>query len=93
MVKWCLNLLQKPDSKQLMSIIGAAGLAQNFSAIKSLITSGIQVGHMKMHLINILNSLGANDNEKIKMIEYFKSNKVNFNSVKTALEKLRKNEL
>ena len=93
MVKWCLNLLQKPDSKQLMSIIGAAGLAQNFSAIKSLITSGIQVGHMKMHLINILNSLGVNDNEKIKIIEYFKSNKVTFNSVKTALEKLRKNEL
>ena len=93
MVKWCLNLLQQPNSKQLMSIIGAAGLAQNFSAIKSLITSGIQVGHMKMHLINILNSLGANDYEKTKIIEYFKSNKVTFNSVKTALEKLRKNEL
>ena len=93
MVKWCLNLLQQPNSKQLMSIIGAAGLAQNFSAIKSLITSGIQVGHMKMHLINILNSLGAIDNEKTKIIEYFKSNKVTFNSVKTALEKLRKNEL
>ena len=93
MVKWCLNLLQQPNSKQLMSIIGAAGLAQNFSAIKSLITSGIQVGHMKMHLINILNSLAANENEKTKMIEYFKSNKVTFNSVKTVLEKLRKNEL
>tara|TARA_B100001057_G_scaffold487209_1_gene569568 strand:+ start:5103 stop:6416 length:1314 start_codon:yes stop_codon:yes gene_type:complete len=93
MVKWCLNLLQQPNSKQLMSIIGAAGLAQNFSAIKSLITSGIQVGHMKMHLINILNSLGADEYEKIKIIEYFKINKVTFNSVKTALEKLRKNEL
>ena len=93
MVKWCLNLLQKPNSKQLMSIIGAAGLAQNFAAIKSLITSGIQVGHMKMHLINILNSLGSNENEKIKMIEYFKSNKVTFSSVKKALKKLRRNEL
>ena len=93
MVKWCLNLLQQPNSKQLMSIIGAAGLAQNFSAIKSLITSGIQVGHMKMHLINILNSLGADEYEKTKIIEYFKINKVTFNSVKTALEKLRKNEL
>jgi len=93
MVNWCLNLLQKPNSKQLMSIIGAAGLAQNFAAIKSLITSGIQVGHMKMHLINILNSLGSNENEKTIMIEYFKSNKVTFSSVKTALEKLRRNEL
>ena len=93
LVKWCLNLLQKPNSKQLMSIIGAAGLAQNFAAIKSLITSGIQVGHMKMHLINILNSLGTDEYEKTKIIEYFKTNKVTFNSVKTALEKLRKNEL
>tara|TARA_A100001011_G_scaffold87246_1_gene91684 strand:+ start:3204 stop:4517 length:1314 start_codon:yes stop_codon:yes gene_type:complete len=93
MVKWCLNLLQQPNSKQLMSIIGAAGLAQNFSAIKSLITTGIQVGHMKMHLINILNSLGADEYEKTKIIEYFKINKVTFNSVKRALEKLRKNEL
>ena len=31
------------------------GLAQNFAAIRSLITSGIQKGHMKMHLLNILN--------------------------------------
>ncbi|MAJ83130.1 MAG: hydroxymethylglutaryl-CoA reductase, degradative [Flavobacteriaceae bacterium] len=93
MVKWCLNLLQQPNSKQLMSIIGAAGLAQNFSAIKSLITTGIQVGHMKMHLINILNSLGADEYEKTKIIEYFKINKVTFNSVKRALKKLRKNEL
>jgi len=93
MVKWCLNLLQKPNSKQLMSIIGAAGLAQNFAAIKSLITSGIQVGHMKMHLINILNSLGADEYEKTKIIQYFKANKVTFNSVKKALKKLRKNEL
>ena len=52
-----------------MSIIGAAGLAQNFAAIKSLITSGIQVGHMKMHLINILNSLGTDEYENTKLID------------------------
>lgn len=93
MVKWCLNLLQNPSSKELMSIIGAAGLAQNFSAIKSLITSGIQAGHMKMHLTNILNSMNANEIEKIKIKDYFASKMVSYSSVKTALDKFRNNEL
>ena len=42
MAKWSLNLLNNPNSNQLMQIISAAGLAQNFAAIRSLITSGIQ---------------------------------------------------
>ena len=87
MVKWCLNLLQKPNSKQLMSIIGAAGLAQNFAAIKSLITSGIQVGHMKMHLINILNQLGAGRKQKNKAIEHFKTKIVTYKNVREFLNK------
>ncbi len=43
-----------------MEIVAVAGLAQNFAALRSLVTSGIQKGHMKMHLFNILNQLGAN---------------------------------
>ena len=66
LVKWSLNLLGNPDAKDLMKIVAVAGLAQNFGAINSLITTGIQKGHMKMHLINILNSLDANENEKNK---------------------------
>ena len=54
-----------------MKITAVAGLAQNFAAIKSLITTGIQHGHMKMHLINILNQLEASDKEKEKAIESF----------------------
>jgi hydroxymethylglutaryl-CoA reductase len=72
-----------------MEITAVAGLAQNFAAIKSLITTGIQHGHMKMHLINILNQYNASDDEKIKAIEYFKSNNVNYNNVNTFIDKLR----
>ena len=75
LVKWSLELLKNPNAKELMKIVAVAGLAQNFGAVNSLITTGIQKGHMKMHLINILNSLGADENEKSKMIDYFKSNK------------------
>ena len=76
-----------------MKIISVAGLAQNFAAIRSLITSGIQLGHMKMHLSNILNSLSANENEKKILIEYFKKHMVSFRDVEDALNKLKKNEL
>ena len=71
-VNWSLELLNFPDSKSLMEITAVAGLAQNFAAIKSLITSGIQKGHMKMHLLNILKQKGASENQKIKAINFFK---------------------
>ena len=93
LVKWCLKLLKNPNGKDLMRIIAVAGLAQNFAAIRSLITSGIQLGHMKMHLINILNTLSANKTEKEILINYFKKNKVSFRSAETALKKLRRDEL
>ncbi|MCB9251007.1 MAG: hydroxymethylglutaryl-CoA reductase, degradative [Flavobacteriales bacterium] len=72
MVKFSNELLGKPNAEKLMQIIAAAGLAQNFSAIRSLVTTGIQKGHMKMHLLNILNQLEATEEEKVKIIEYFK---------------------
>ena len=93
LVKWCLKLLKNPNGKDLMRIIAVAGLAQNFAAIRSLITSGIQLGHMKMHLINILNTLSANKTEKEILINYFKKNKVSFRAAETALKKLRNDEL
>ncbi len=89
MVKFSFSLLQKPDAKQLMEIIAVAGLAQNFAALKSLITTGIQIGHMKMHLMNILNQLKASKVEKELAVEYFKTNVVSHSSVFSFLEKLR----
>ena len=93
LVKWSLNLLKNPNSKELMRIVAVAGLAQNFGALQSLITSGIQKGHMKMHLINILNSLEANDDEKRKLINYFSNNTVSYSSVKDELFKIRNENL
>ena len=89
LVKWSLELLKNPNAKELMKIVAVAGLAQNFGAVNSLITTGIQKGHMKMHLINILNSLNASEKEKSKLIDFFKNNTVSFSSVKNELEKLR----
>ena len=93
LVKWSLNLLKNPSSKQLMKIVAVSGLAQNFAALQSLITTGIQKGHMKMHLINILNTLNASDEEKSLLIDHFKSHTVTFRSVSEELVKLRNFEI
>ena len=87
LVKWSLELLKKPDSKKLMSIICVSGLAQNFAAVRSLITSGIQKGHMKMHLLNILNQLNASQKQKSEALLFFKDHKVNFSNVEKFLNK------
>ncbi|QQX77118.1 MULTISPECIES: hydroxymethylglutaryl-CoA reductase, degradative [Aequorivita] len=90
LTKLAFEILQKPDAKQLMEILAVAGLAQNFAAVRSLVTTGIQKGHMKMHLMNILNQLKATKEEKEKAMDYFKENAVSHSAVVSFLEKLRK---
>lgn len=89
LVKLSLEMIYKPNAKELMQIVAVAGLAQNFAAVRSLTTTGIQQGHMKMHLMNILNQFEANDDEKTILIEHFKSNTVSFSAVSEALNTLR----
>lgn len=89
LVKVALEILQRPTAKELMEIIAVAGLAQNFAAIKSLVTTGIQQGHMKMHLMNILNQHNATPEEKKELIHYFKKHTVTHSSVEDQLEKIR----
>jgi len=87
--KRSLELLENPNASELMRIIAATGLAQNFSAIRSLITTGIQQGHMKMHLQNILTQLKATKDEELATIEHFADELVSFSAVREYLEKLR----
>jgi len=81
LVKWCLELLGKPSAKELMEIVAVAGLAQNFAAVKSLTTTGIQEGHMKMHLMNILNQLGATPEEKERTNKHFQTTAITHSAV------------
>ncbi|MDJ0939799.1 MAG: hydroxymethylglutaryl-CoA reductase, degradative, partial [Woeseiaceae bacterium] len=45
----------------LARIMAAVGLAQNFSAIRALATSGIQHGHMRLHARSVAASVGTPD--------------------------------
>lgn len=84
-----LEILQNPSAEQLMKMVAATGLAQNFAAVRSLITTGIQQGHMKMHLMNILNHLEASNTEKDSLVKHFKTHTVTHSAVEEALGKLR----
>jgi len=80
-----LELLGNPGAEELMKIIAAAGLANNFGAVRSLITTGIQKGHMKLHLDNILLSLNATPEQTEKAKKHFKNNTVSVSEVKSFL--------
>ncbi len=85
LARFSLELLGKPSAAKLMEIAAVAGLANNFGAIRSLITKGIQSGHMKMHLQNILNFMGASDEEKARAKVWFKDKTVSYKAVEDYL--------
>jgi hydroxymethylglutaryl-CoA reductase len=87
MVSWCMDLLGNPSAQKLMEIVAVTGLAQNFAALRSLITTGIQKGHMKMHLLNILSQFNASKSQKIAAIKHFTSRQVTVQAVKKFLKK------
>lgn len=89
MVKIALKILKNPTAKQLMSIVASVGLAQNFAALNSLTTKGIQEGHMKMHLNNILNQYRANKEERLQVQAYFSNNTITHASVSEFIKQLR----
>lgn len=91
LVKFSLALLGKPSAQELMSILAVSGLAQNFAALRSLVTTGIQKGHMKMHLLNILNQLGATEEEKQHFVTYFKDKTVSHHEVINEFNRMRGN--
>lgn len=90
LVKFSLEMLGNPSAEELMKIVAVTGLAQNFAAVRSLTTTGIQQGHMKMHINNILNQHQATKEEKIQVLDYFKKTTISHSLVVDYLEKLRK---
>lgn len=86
MSKIALKILGQPSAQQLMRYTAALGLAQNFAAVKSLVTTGIQHGHMRMHLQNIINHLGIKGEEAKKVESYFADKKISFSAVRAFAE-------
>jgi hydroxymethylglutaryl-CoA reductase len=90
LVKMALQILGKPSAHELMQIVAVTGLAQNFAALRSLTTTGIQEGHMKMHINNILNQFETSDAERKLIKKHFENNTISHASVVEFIENLRK---
>lgn len=89
LAKKSMELMGNPNAHELMKIVACVGLAQNFAALRSLTTTGIQAGHMKMHLNNILSHFHATEEEIEKALVYFKDRVVSFSAVREYLNLLR----
>lgn len=93
MTKLALEILQKPSAQELMKVIAVAGLAQNFAAIRSLVTTGIQKGHMKMHLTNILNQLETTTEEKKQALAHFANKTISHSLVVDFIQAIRSDNI
>ena len=56
-----LGIVGAESAQQLAEVMAAVGLAQNFSALRALATSGIQQGHMRLHARSVAAAAGATD--------------------------------
>ena len=76
-----MQILDNPSAKELMMYLAVAGLASNFGAVKALVSVGIQQGHMKMHLSNILNQLNIPEGRRVEIEQYFHGKTVSYSAV------------
>lgn len=81
MAKMAMKILDNPSAKELMMYLAVAGLASNFAAVKALVSVGIQKGHMKMHLSNIMNQLQIPAEKRAEIQAYFQDKTVSFSAV------------
>lgn len=79
--KLAKRILGNPSALELMMYLAVAGLASNFGAVKALVSVGIQQGHMKMHLSNILNQLNIPEGKRVEIQHYFQDKTVSFSEV------------
>ena len=89
-VKSAFNLLCNPDAKTLASIVVSVGLAQNFAALKALVSTGIQKGHMKLQARSLALLAGADKDEVSHVTEMLLLEKhMNLSAAENILKKLR----
>lgn len=88
--KWSLEVLGNPDAKDLAKIIAAVGLVQNFSALRALVTDGIQKGHMSLHAKTLAKQIEVKEEEMDEFMDsLLKADKVNLSIAKEILAKMR----
>ena len=84
------ELLGNPSAKELAQLIVSIGLAQNFAALKALVSTGIQQGHMKLQAKSLALLAGASESEVALLVERLIAEKTfNLETAQRYLENLR----
>lgn len=85
------SILGQSDAKHLMEIAVSLGLAQNFAAVRALVTEGIQAGHMQLQAKSLAIQAGADGDQEINAVVTVLENAdhKNLATAKEILEKLR----
>ena len=87
------DLLGQPQAKELASLIVSVGLAQNFAALKALVSTGIQAGHMKLQAKSLALQAGAQDEEIAAVVRRLTAKKTfNLAAAQEILADLRKQD-
>ena len=86
------ELLENPDAQTLARIIVSVGLAQNFAALKALVSTGIQHGHMKLQAKSLALLAGATPSEVAPVVQALLEDRpFNLEKAQAVLEKIRQN--
>ena len=84
------ELLGNPDAQTLARIIVSVGLAQNFAALKALVSTGIQHGHMKLQAKSLALLAGATPSEVAPVVQALLEDRpFNLEKAQAVLEKIR----
>jgi hydroxymethylglutaryl-CoA reductase len=87
--KVCNKILGALSAQELASIMTAAGLAQNYSAIRALSTEGIQKGHMRLHARNLAAAAGAKNEQIDKIVQQMiEENNISLDKAKELVKKI-----
>jgi hydroxymethylglutaryl-CoA reductase len=85
--KVCSKILGVQSAGELACVIAAAGLAQNFSAMRALASEGIQKGHMRLHARNLAAAAGARSDQIDKIVEQMtKEGNISINRARELLQ-------
>lgn len=87
------DLLGRPNAKDLASIVLSIGLAQNFAALKALVSTGIQAGHMKLQAKSLALLAGAKEEQISEVVKQLLDSKhMNLETAQKIVNKLTKSK-
>ena len=84
------EILNNPNCEWLGFIMCSVGLAQNFAALRALVSEGISKGHFNLHAKNVAIRAGVPDEFVKDAVEFMKEkNGINDENAKEFMKKIK----